>query len=195
MAQKVEFLAQGLVTPGEPSDEELADWYAANQDRFKQPDLYTLTHIFFDPDKREAATLHDARAVLDEINTLEAVPADYSGYGDPFMLQNYYPSRSAVELRKLFGSGFVEQLVKLAPGSWHGPVLSGYGTHLVLVNDIVLAPQPAYADIKAQLVEEWMSERVRESSEQFIKQLISRYDIVVEETGVPLAIPGVAANP
>ncbi len=194
LAQKVEFLAQSLITPKEPSDEELTIWYTANPDRFKQPDLYTLTHIFFAPDKREETTLDDAKLALDELYALDELPPDYSGYGDRFMLRYYFENRSELELRKLFGSGFVEQMVELEPGGWHGPVLSGYGTHLVLVNDVMLAPQPAYEDIKEQIKEEWTAEQITELSERFIENLISRYEVVVEETEAPITIPGSRAT-
>ncbi len=194
LAQKVKFLAQGLITPQEPTDEILKKWYAANPDRFRQPDLYTITHIFFDPDKREETTLDDAKVTLDALSALDGLPASLSGYGDRFMLQNYYPNRSEVELRKLFGTGFVEQIVELEPGVWHGPVLSGYGTHLVLVSDVMLAPQPAFEDIKERLTEAWMAEQITELSERFINNLISRYEIIVEETEVPITIPGGTAS-
>ena len=194
LAQKVKFLAQGLITPQEPTDEILEKWYAANSDRYRQPDLYTITHIFFDPDKREETTLDDAKVTLDALSALDGLPANYSDFGDQFMLQSYYPNRSEVELRKLFGTGFVEQIVELEPGVWHGPVLSGYGTHLVLVSDVMLAPQPAFEDIKERLTEAWMAEQITELSERFINNLISRYEIIVEETEVPITIPGGAAS-
>ena len=195
LAQKLELLATSLITPEEPSDGQLSAWYVGNADRFKEPDLYTLTHIFFDPDKREATTFDDAKATLDTLHALDELPASYSDYGDWFMLQNYYASRSALELRKLFGSGFVEQTVKLEPGVWHGPVLSGFGTHLVLINNVTIAPQPAFNDIKEHLREEWMAEQVTEISEGFIENLISRYEIVVEETEVLITGTGGRAAP
>jgi hypothetical protein len=43
------------------------------------------------------------------------------------MLQNYYPEKDPLEIRKLFGSGFSQSLVALSLGECHGPVLSGYG--------------------------------------------------------------------
>ena len=190
LAQKLEFMAQGLLTPQEPSDQILADWYAANSERFKQPDLYTLTQIFFDPDKRGEATLNDAKAALGELVKLDTLPENYDNYGDRIMLQNHYPARSEQELRSLFGSGFADQVVSLDPGVWHGPVLSGYGAHLVLINDVMRTPLPAYEDIKEQLVDAWTTEEIDKLSENFIASLISRYEIVVEEAEVPLTIPG-----
>jgi peptidyl-prolyl cis-trans isomerase C len=193
LAQKVELLARGLITPAEPTDEVLQAWYEDNPDRFKHPDLYTITHIFFDPDKREEVTLDDAEVALANLNALDELPANYSEYGDRFMLQSYYSMRSELELRKMFGTGFVEQIVRLEPGRWHGPVLSGYGTHLVMINEIMLAPQPAYDDIKERLKEEWMAGQIDEMSERFVDELISRYEILVEETEVPVTVRGAGA--
>jgi hypothetical protein len=195
LAQKVELLAQGLATPRDPADNELKVWYGKHPERFKQADLYSITHIFFDPDKRGETTLDDARVALDELRALDASPATLDNYGDRFMLQNYYPGRSELELRKLFGSGFVESLTALEPGLWHGPVLSGYGTHLVMVNDVLRSPPPSFDDIRGQVKEQWMAEQVDEMSSRFIDNLISRYEIVVEETEVPITVPGVAALP
>jgi peptidyl-prolyl cis-trans isomerase C len=193
LAQKVELLAQGLITPAEPTDEVLQTWHTDNPSQFKQPDLYTITHIFFDPDKREDATLADAEAARDKLNALDELPANYDEYGDRFMLQNYYSMRSELELRKMFGTGFVEQITGLEPGRWHGPVLSGYGPHLVMINSVLLTPQPAYIDIKKRLTEEWMAGQIDEMSERFVDELISRYEILVEETEVPVTVRGAGA--
>jgi peptidyl-prolyl cis-trans isomerase C len=195
LARKLESLARSLITPEEPSDEVLVDWYAANADSFKQPDLYTFTQIFFDPDKRERATLEDAKAALDKLNLLKHIPVDFGGYGDQMMLKNYYPNLSQAQLGRLFGTGFAEDVIKLEPGVWHGPILSGYGTHLVLLNEVFLAPLPAFEEVKEAVKDEWMAEQITELSERFIEGLLSRYEIVVEETKVPISVAGAKAAP
>jgi peptidyl-prolyl cis-trans isomerase C len=172
----------------------LINWYAENSERFKQPDLYTVTQIFFDPDKRGATTLDDAKAVLEKLNMPDRLPTDLGDYGDRLMLENHYPSISKQNLRKVFGTAFAEQVTELEPGVWQGPILSGYGTHLVLVNDIVRVALPAFGDIREQIVEEWMAEQITELSEQFVASLVSRYEVVVEETEVPLSRPGSGAS-
>lgn len=190
LAQKVEMLAQGLMTPEEPSEEELIAWYAENSDRFKRPDLYTITQIFFDPDKRGAATLDDARAAIDKLNALDRLPPDFSDYGDRLMLESYYANVSTLELSKLFGMTFAKQIVELELGVWQGPVLSGYGAHVVQVSDEVLVPLPAIDDVKQQITEEWMARQVNNLSERFIEKLISRYEVIIEEADVQALIPG-----
>ena len=195
MAQKLELLAESLITPSEPSDELLKEWYVANEDRYRSPDLYTITHIFFDPGKREDRTVAAARTILEELNAMSVLPLDYSEYGDRLMLQSVFVARSQRELDTQFGSGFAAQITEFEPGIWHGPVSSGYGMHLVLVNGVATAPQPVYDEIKERLKRDWMSEQVTELSERFIDGLISRYEIVIDETGISTTMSGGEATP
>jgi hypothetical protein len=190
LAQKVELLARSLVVPEPPTDEVLAAWYAANPDQFMPPATYTLSQVFFDPDRRGDRTGEDAAAALARLQALDDVPEDLSAYGDSGIVGSYYAGRTDSQLSRAFGSGFVRQMVNLQPGRWHGPVLSGYGTHLVYVHQVVAPEPPAFAEIRDQLQEAWMLEQVEERSAEFIDELIERYDVVVEATEVPLTVPG-----
>jgi hypothetical protein len=131
LAQKLEFLTQDLISPQPPTEDELRTYFETHMDRYQPPDLITMTHVFLDPDKRGDQTLKDAETIKAKLNALEQPPQDARSFGDPFMLQSYYPERSEAELAKLFGRGFTEPVFKLEPQQWHGPVLSGYGVHLV----------------------------------------------------------------
>jgi peptidyl-prolyl cis-trans isomerase C len=188
LAQKVELLSRGLVTPKPPGDEVLASWYAENGEPFREPDTYTITQLFFDPDRRDDAVT-DAESALSQLQILEGMPEDITRYGENSILGRYYSGRDELELRKLFGSGFVDQIVRLEPGSWHGPVLSGYGVHLVYVHDVVKPQALALEDIREKVQEAWMLEQVDELSALFIDELIARYEVVVEEAQVPMTVP------
>ena len=189
LAQKVELLSKSLVTPEPPTEEVLAAWFAENVHRFREPDPYTLYPVFFDPDLRGGSASSDAEAALAELQTLPQLPEDFSAYGDDSIMQNYYPGRSEVELGKVFGRGFAAEVVKLPSGQWHGPILSGFGTHLVYLRDIQRPEAPALAEIRDAVAEAWMLEQVETLSAQFIDDLIARYDIVVEATEVAMTVP------
>ena len=190
LAQKLELLAKGLITPEEPSDEVLLAWYEDNKADFTDPDLYTITQVFFDPDQRAEATLDDAQAALETLQALDGVPDDMTPYGDRFlMLQGYYPSRTELEIRKAFGTGFADQVIVLEPGQWHGPILSGYGTHIVYVHEVIRATSPDFEVVRETVREVWTAEQVEQLSERFIADIVARYDIEVEETEIPLAVP------
>jgi parvulin-like peptidyl-prolyl isomerase len=187
LAQKLEFLSQDLITPQPPSEDELQSYFEAHIDRYQAPDLITLTHVFIDPDKRGNQTLVDAEVIKKQLQALKEPPQDARSYGDPFMLQSYYPERSEAELLKLFGSGFARSVFELAPQQWHGPVLSGYGTHLVYVHDHQKAQPPVFADVKEQVRLEWESDKREQLNEQFVASIIARYDVTIEDA--PIADP------
>jgi peptidyl-prolyl cis-trans isomerase C len=186
LAQKLEFLSKDLLTPTDPDPQILAEWFELNKDRYRDPVLYTMTHIYLDPDSRDVQALEEAEAIRDELNELEGVPADLNEYGDPFMLQSYYPEHTEVELAKSFGRGFVEAVKELEPGRWHAPVLSGYGVHVVLLSERRLPEEPVFAEVEDRVRQDWTDETRDELNEQFIANLLDRYEVNVEETSVVL---------
>jgi parvulin-like peptidyl-prolyl isomerase len=93
----------------------------------------SFRHLSFSPDRRGAGARDEAAAVLTKLagepesSNLAATLADAS------MFQEYYRDRTPEFLGKEFGPNFALTVVKLPPGSWQGPVESGFGWHLVLL--------------------------------------------------------------
>jgi len=181
LAQKLEFLAKDLVALTPPTEEELQAYFAEHQDRYQQPARYTFTQVFVDPDKRGDATLADAEEIKAELIALGDAIEQAGEFGDGFMLQTYYPDKDLLEIRKSFGSGFVETLTELSPGQWHGPVLSGYGVHIVYVSHINQPPPPVFADNRERVMQDWQTDRGEELNEKFYANLRDNYTIVIEE--------------
>jgi len=184
LAQKLEFLAKDLVALAPPTEDELQAYFEAHQDRYQEPARYTFTQVFIDPDKRGDATLPDAEKIKATLIAQGDAIEDPGALGDGFMLQTYYPQKDPGEIQKLFGSGFTESLIGLTPGQWHGPVLSGYGTHVVYVSDVTVPPPPVFAEVRERVVEEWTAERSEELNEAFYTSLRDSYTVVIESRGV-----------
>jgi hypothetical protein len=181
LAQKLEFLAKDLVALTPPTDEELLTYFKAHQDRYQEPARYTFTQVFIDPDKRGDATLADAEKIKATLKARSDAIEDAGALGDTFMLQNYYPEKEQAEIQKLFGSGFAESLVELSVGQWHGPVLSGYGVHLVYVDNVSEPPAPVFAEVRERVMQDWKTEKGEELNEKFYVNLRDRYTVVIEE--------------
>ena len=181
LAQKLEFLAQDLALMTPPTEEELQTYFDEHQDRYREPVRYTFTQVYIDPDKRGDKTLDDAKAIKATLAAQPDVSGNAGELGDEFMLQAYYPEKPQIEIQKLFGSGFAESLVELKPGEWHGPVLSGYGTHLVYVHSILEPPAPVFAEVRARVQQDWEDDRRETMNEQFYVSLRDRYSIVIED--------------
>ena len=181
MAQKLEFLTSDLARLQEPKEGELEQFFEDNIDAYRDPDRISFTQLFFDPDARGDATLVDAERVLEQVRAVGEPTEDMAELSDRFMLQNYFASASELDIRRQMGSGFAEQVVKLAPGQWHGPVLSGFGVHLVYVYSFQQAPQPEFENVQARVVEDWQAEKREEFNAEFLKSLKERYNIVVDD--------------
>ena len=148
LAQKLERMAKALITPPEPSEEELRTWYAEHPDHFKRPDLYSFAQIYFSPDERGSAAADDARKALETIRALGPAPPDLRGYGDRLMLRTAYQNVPQAEIARLFGSGFARAVIELEPGVFHGPIESGHGVHLVRLDEVILSPPPPFDSVR-----------------------------------------------
>jgi len=180
LAQKLEFLTKDIARLKEPEAGELEAWFDERKADYQAPDLITFTHVFIDPDKRDDATLPDAEALLAELKAAGEPDETTGELGDRFMLQSYYPQKSELEIRKQLGGGFAEQVMQLEPGQWHGPVLSGYGVHLVYVYALQTAPEPVFADVRERVFEDWQAEQQEQFNAEYFASLRSRYEIVID---------------
>lgn len=180
LAQKLEFLAKDLVALTPPTDEKLKEYFAKHRKRYQAPVRYTFTQVFLDPDKRGDSTVADAEKIKAELIAEGDAIEDPGALGDGLMLQSYYPNKDAVEIQKNFGGGFMKSLAELSPGQWHGPILSGYGVHLVFVSHVHEPPAPVFADVRERVEQDWRSDRSEELNEEFYVNLRDRYAVVVD---------------
>jgi hypothetical protein len=181
LAQKLEFLAKDLVTLTPPTEEELHAYFNTHRQLYAQPTRYTFTQIFFNPDKRGKETLADAEKIKEMLILQSDSVNDPNTLGDGLMLQNYYSEKEQTEIKKLFGSEFSKTLSTLSPGQWHGPVLSGFGVHLVYVSNIIKSPAPVFAAMRERVMEDWKFNKSEELNNQFYSSLKEQYTIVIEQ--------------
>ena len=184
LVQKIEFLSEDLAVQAEPDGEELARFLAAEPERYRVPDRFSFSHVYLSRDLRGAAVTGDAERLLVELRAAspESRPP---GVGDRFMLQYAYVRKSEVEIGRLFGNKFGERLVALEVGSWQGPIESGYGLHLVRLEERLDSRLPELAEIRDRVRGDYLTERRHEANTAFYRSLRERYEIEVE--GFPLA--------
>ena len=182
LAQKLQSMTQNLLELNlAPTEEDLQAYFEANIESYQPPDLLTFTQIFVDPDRRGDDTVPDAKAMLADLNARDFAAEEVDDMGDPFLLQRYYPEKSQLDISKQFGQGFTESIFELEVGVWHGPVLSGYGVHLVYVHDRQQSPKPSLDDVRDFVQRDWIDEQRREIQERFVAGVVASYDVVLDE--------------
>ncbi|WP_300380836.1 peptidyl-prolyl cis-trans isomerase [Henriciella sp.] len=175
LAQKMRFMLSDLDEMEPPSDEVLESWLEEHEDRFAEPARWSFQHVFFTD--AEAPKISDA---LDKLNN--GADFDWRSLGEPFMLQREYSELPAREITRLFGSGFTQAVQALEAGdTWHGPVRSALGTHLVRVRKQTDAYRPPLEDIRPAVEADWRNQGQRERTAKEVQSIVDQYDVVIAD--------------
>lgn len=183
MVQKMELLSQDLATLADPTDQELREFFQERQEEYRVPPRISFSHVYFNPDRRGAAVEEEARRVLEEIRAMEPSPRSASELGDRFMLPHDYVLLTPLEVQQQFGARFSEVISELEPG-WHGPIVSGYGLHLVNVRERSDGRIPDYAEIRERLVVDYNRARSERAKNALYEGLATEYEVEIEEEAI-----------
>jgi peptidyl-prolyl cis-trans isomerase C len=191
MVQKMQFLAEDLAAAHEPTGDELRDWFAQNSDLFVLPPRLSFRHLYFSPDKRGEHAREDAAAALEVLEGEPQTAAAESSLGDAFMFQDYYRERTSQTIARDFGPEFAEAVMSLTPGSWQGPIESGYGWHLVFVDSVIPSRVPAFEEIEQEVKTAWLGAQKAEAWRKTYEELRAKYTVLLP---VPADEAGAAAS-
>jgi len=181
LVQKLERIVKDLIELGlAPTEQDLQQYYGEHSERYVPPPLITLTHVFVDPDRRGDRTLEDADEILAELQSRGRPTGGIDDLGDRFMLQSYYPENDEQRISSLFGGGFARSVFELPTGRWHGPVLSGYGTHLVYVDTLTEFPIPPLDEVRDRVTQDWVDDNRRKITDEYFAGLLGGYEVVIE---------------
>jgi hypothetical protein len=135
----------------------------------------------------------DAEKLLAELQAGRG-PGDPIEAGDATLLPPTMEAASPQAIANAFGQEFAQQIDEAPVGQWSGPIESGFGLHLVKVDERVAGKAPTLAEIRPIVLREWQSEQRRELNEAFLGTLKSKYEIRVEGPAAELfAAPAAAA--
>ena len=180
LQQKLEFVTDDVAALAEPTDAELAAYLKAHADVFHVDRKFTFSQIYLEPSKRGERLAQDADQLLIQLQQ-KGRNLDLYSLGDAFLLEHQFEAASATEISKQFGHKFAAKLGDFPVGQWYGPVESGYGMHLVFVEERIEGHLPELAEVRDAVRREWANARRLESNEKFFQSLLKHYEIVVEK--------------
>src|SRR5271165_1440482 len=183
MAQKMQFLAEDVAAAHEPSTAELKAWFEKNSSKFALPSRYSFRHLYFSPDKRGKNTQEDAAKTLTKIAGQPEDSKLAAASGDSFMFQDYYGDRAPDAIAKEFGPSFAVAIEKLKPGSWQGPVESGYGWHLVYVDTVIPGRIPAFEEMEPDVKTAWLAEQKQQAWRKAYAEMRAKYTVLLPNPG------------
>ena len=150
-----------------------------NTRKFALPSRYSFRHIYFSPDKRGKNAQADAAQALAKIAGQPEDSKIAAALGDHFMFQDYYGDRAPSAIAKEFGPQFAVALEKLKPGSWQGPVESGYGWHLVFVDTVIPGRIPAFEEMEPDVKTAWLAEQKTTAWQKAYADMRAKYSVML----------------
>jgi hypothetical protein len=179
LRQKLELLAEDVASLAAPTEQDLQSYLEDNTAEYMVEPRLTLRQIYFSRDRRGPSAEQDATDLLRQLNS-EAAEFDPGESGDPLPLPSEIDDLREEEIARLFGSVFTDALSTIEVGRWSGPVESGFGLHLVFIEDRVDAREPALEDVEDAVQRDWLSQRRREAVDGLYERLAENYSIEIE---------------
>ena len=169
LRNKMLAMAGAEAEAAQPGDAALQALLSEDPARYALPPRYTLTQRYLG----EATPALRARAAAAlQAGTEAALPTE------PFPLPGRLVDAAAFDLAQAFGDDFAAALATASIGRW--VVLpSGFGLHLVRVEQRIMPPPPQLADLRQRLENDWRSAAVRKAEEAQLNALLAGYDVVI----------------
>jgi hypothetical protein len=170
LMQKMEFLSNDLAELNQPDEAALKKYFLENKEKYKLPARASFTHIYFSLDKRGAKAHEDANNVLSKLNVPRAPEL-----GDSFIMEYDFVRETPFEVERLFGKNFAEQLFRSEINTWQGPIMSGYGLHLVRVSEKINAHLPELASVIEKVRRDLMFEQRKKINKEIYDRFKERH--------------------
>lgn len=184
LRMKLELMLEDISAQGSPSDEALQQFLADNREKFRLEPRYRFSQIYLNPAQRQETYQEDAAKLLERLRQ-GGDEVDLGRIGDSIMLPRALPLSPASVINRQFGSDFTEQLSDLEIGSWQGPIRSGYGIHLVSIDERIEGRDPELSEIRPTVEREYELQMRKELKEKIYSSLREKYSVVIEPENRP----------
>jgi len=182
LVQKVDFILQTDSEQLTAADDEALQVYMDKNpaDYWVEP-FITFTHVYFNQ-----AGSSQAGETLAKLNQSKVAFASAAEYGERFLYHLNYVERTKAYIEAHFGKEFAEQAftvadVNINSGVWLGPFASQHGQHLLLISKRQAGYQPALAEIRGRVAQDYLRYQQLQSKDKKLQTLMGKYQVERDE--------------
>lgn len=166
LVAKMDMTASAAAETAEPDEAELRAFFEENRERYADEARVTFRQARFDERAAAEAALGD--------------PDSVAARGRSANLPDRMERARGDEVAARFGTDFAAALDGLQPGvGWQGPISSGLGWHLVLLEAREEAPA-SFEAVRQKVVNDWRSAEIGAREERAYDILRSAYRVRIE---------------
>lgn len=171
---KMEFMASSEAENARPDDVSLQAILKKNPQKYAPDARYSFDQIYVSAQDEAAARARSGQWLI----SLNA-GTQWEGLGDSISLPRSLEGADRTSIARDFGDEFAAALSGVKSGVWSGPIVSGFGFHLIRVRAVQLDGQPRLSDVRQQLENDWRADTIRERETEAYQALVSGYTIKI----------------
>ncbi|MFM7028099.1 MAG: peptidyl-prolyl cis-trans isomerase [Chakrabartia sp.] len=176
LRSKMEFLASSEVENAVPTTADLEGWFATHQARYAEGSRYSFEQVYLGPANADGARNRAARA-LAQIKA----GRDVSAFAMPISLPPKVADGETDRIANDFGTEFAQQLPKLPVGQWTGPIVSGFGVHLVRVTTVSPGRPAKLEEVRQRVENDWREATGEERQARAYQALLDGYRVRISK--------------
>ncbi|GLB47709.1 peptidylprolyl isomerase [Neptunitalea lumnitzerae] len=182
LAQKMEFLGNDLSTMVAPATEEnVLAFYEKHKDNYQSDYVYSFKQIIFTGDHHQNPMVA-AKNILKEKENLTAEQLKEAG--DAFPLNFEFTNVDSFYINRELGDGVAEQLKTLETGRWDGPIVSGFGVHLVYIEKQIKPKIQPFEDVREKVTADYEYQMENDGKEAILNELKKKYHVIIKSEAI-----------
>jgi parvulin-like peptidyl-prolyl isomerase len=179
LIDKLKYIVSDPMDTNDISDEELQNFFNKNKYLFsnKTSTIFTFRHIYFNP--KHSDNLDDrVKTIYIKIKDQD-FNQTYISYGDKFYKGSYFSNISQKGLSNIFSHAFTQEIQKLPQKKWSEPISSGYGIHLIYIEEIHHT-EILFETMKEKIRNKYIIHKSKEKYNDFYNTLKEKYQVIIE---------------
>lgn len=172
LRSKMEYLEGAAVENSIPSDATLQKWLDSHAAQYASDARFSFDQIYLGE-----GGLADARQRADAIRGDLTSGRAWKRLGERISLPISMETAATSEIDRQFGDEFTAELTRIKPGTWSGPVASGFGYHLVRVRQIAPGKAVHLSDVRQSVENDWQAATLKDRQARAYQTLLDGYSI------------------
>jgi len=138
----------------------------------------SFTQVYLNPKKHKNIE-KIAQSILKKLHN-KTIDTNITNLGDKFYTGNQFKNVDTKTLSKSFSRSFIRELFKLPVQQWSKPIKSGFGIHIIYVEEKREKKEVTFNDVKEQVKDEWLIEENYNAYKKLYKKLRKEYTVTIE---------------
>jgi len=180
MEQKLNFITNDLSASSNPSDDTLRAFMAGKGDKYKIRETVSFVQIYFNPEKHKDVW-KEALNILSSLPKDDLSPEERINLGDRLQISQIDKDIDQKRISAKMGEAFADSIMQAPTGKWYGPILSGFGLHLVFIENRQPSKDPTLAEVRQDVLRDYQYEKSQVLNEKvysdFRKQYFVQFDL------------------